>query len=196
LEPGVAVITYPARGRNAYYVERGLPVQVELYDPTPGRAARILRNAKLRAVPSELGVANRPTEATLAALTALPESVGHPVYWAGARRDSKYELTQTSEGLYIRYLPKHVAVGDRSASFLTVASYPSGRTFAQEEARARRAGSVIRNLGGGRKSIEPVGQSTSAYLIVRGQDVLVEVYSPVPGQAARLSARGTIVPLG
>src|SRR5436305_13918503 len=66
-----------------------------------------------------LEAASVPTLKTLAAV------LGHPVYWAGARSGTPYELTQTADGrIYIRYLPKGVRVGDQHANYLIVATYP------------------------------------------------------------------------
>ena len=42
--------------------------------------------------PASAGVAKAVSAEDLA---ALPESVGHPVYWAGPKRGFTYELTQT-----------------------------------------------------------------------------------------------------
>lgn len=197
LAGGAALITYPARPRSAYYVERGADVQVEVYDPQPGRAARGIRNGGLRALPSSASLSTRPHAATVGALEALPAAVGHPVYWAGSRAAVTYELTRTKDGrIFVRYLPSTTAVGDVRTSYLTIATYPGTDVFETVKAEAESAGARIQALAPGLLLIRPRGESRSAYLISPREDVQVEVYAPQPGRAAALIASGAIVPLG
>ena len=44
-------------------------------------------------------------------LRALPNELGHEVFWAGAKPGFTYELTQTTQGnVFLRYLPAGVKV--------------------------------------------------------------------------------------
>jgi hypothetical protein len=196
LPGGAALITYLSRPRSAYYVERGAGVQVEVYDPRPGRAAARVRNGELRAVPSAASISSRPNAATIGALEALPAAVGHPVYWAGAQAGVTYELTRTSAGgIFVRYLPGATAVGDTQASYLTIATYPGMAAFQTVKADAEAAGARIQTLPQGRLLIRPRERPRSAYLVSPRDNVQVEVYAPEPGRAAALVASGAIVQL-
>src|SRR5918912_453972 len=51
-------------------------------------------------------------------IIALARSLDYPIYWAGPASGRTYELTKTSSGrVYIRYLPRGVAPGDRRPSY-------------------------------------------------------------------------------
>jgi hypothetical protein len=195
LPDGGALITYVTRPRSAYYVRRGVDAQVEVFDPTPGRAAKRVRRGELTAVPSVASLATSPTTATAGALQALPRAVGHPVYWAGGRAGFTYELTRPAGGgVYVRYLPHGTRVGDVRPVYLTVATYPAS-DFAAVKAQAERTGAWIESLRGGRLLISPRGRPRSAYLVTRGERVQVEVYAPEAGRAAALIRSGRIVAL-
>ena len=68
----------------------------------------------------ELGV---PTEASAAQLGKYASSA-RPVYWIGAPQSGKLEVTRTASGVFVRYLPAGVDIGDSSAGYTTVATYP------------------------------------------------------------------------
>lgn len=196
LPGGAALITYVTRPRSAYYVERGVNAQVEVFDPQPGRAAKRIRRGELGPVPSAASLAGRPSVATVGALQALPRAVGHPVYWAGTQAGVRYELTRPSSGgIFIRYLPRGAGVGDRRAAYLTVATYPGTEAFETVKAQAELRGARIQELPGGRLLISPRGKARSAYLVSPGTDVQVEVYAPEAGRAAALIRSGGIVRL-
>jgi hypothetical protein len=195
LPGGAALITYVARPRSAYYVSRGLDVQVEVFDPQPGEAAKRVRRGELQAVPSTAAPASSPIAATVGALRALPNAVGHAVYWAGARPGVSYELTRASTGgIFVRYLPLGTTVGSGRPAYLTIATYP-GVLFATAKVRAETAGARIERLSGGRLLISPRGRPMSAYLLSPGESLEVEVYAPEPGRASNLIRSGAIVGL-
>jgi hypothetical protein len=196
LPGGAALITYVTRPRSAYYVQRGVNAQVEVYDPAPGRAAKRVRSGELRAVPSAAALADRPNAATVGALAALPRAVGHPVYWAGSADGVTYELTRPSNGgVFIRYLPRGTAVGDARAGYLTVATY-EGTDFETARAQAESSGARIQELSGGRLLISRPDRPRSAYLVAPSEDVQVEVFAPEPGRAAAMIRSGAILRLG
>ena len=58
--------------------------------------------------------------------------------------------------------------------------------------KARRSGDNVEDPDGG---VAVKGTENNVYLAYRGQDVQVEVYSPTPGEAARLVQQGKIVPV-
>ena len=166
LPGGAALITYVSKPRSAYYVQRGVDAQVEVFDPQPGRAAKLVRGGELRAVPSTASLASRPSIATAGALQALPKAVGHPVYWAGPAKGLAYELTRTgSGGIFVRYLPRSAAVGDARAAYLTVATYSGVDAFDAVRAQSESTGARIQELPGGRLLISPRERPRSAYLV-------------------------------
>ena len=71
-----------------------------------------------------------------------------PLYWAGPREDTTYELTVTGEGnVFIRYLPSGVEPGDETL-FLTVAMYPLDDAY-NVTRRSAGSGDTIENPHGG-----------------------------------------------
>ena len=55
--------------------------------------------------------APHPVAASVAKLKALSTSLNQPIYWAGAKAGTTYELTQSTSGIFVRYLPKGAKVG-------------------------------------------------------------------------------------
>jgi hypothetical protein len=197
LPGGAALITYVTKPRSAYYVERGVDAQIEVFDPQPGRAAKRIRSGELRAVPSSASLAGTPGTASAGALEALPKAVGHPVYWAGPERGATYELTRPrGGGVFVRYLPPGVDVGDPRPGYLTIATYPGKDAFDAAKAQAGSTGARIQELPGGGLLISPRDRPRSAYLVSPAEDVQVEVYAAQPGRAAALIRSGAVVRLG
>ena len=135
-----------------------------------------------------------PVAATPAALRALAAEVGHPVYWVGPRPNRTYELTRTSGGrIFIRYLPPNVRVGNRSARFTIVGTYP-----------VEDALDVLRDLSGERSASVPGGGLAvyaidapgNVYVAFPDSDVQIEVYDPSAKRALRLATSGRVVPVG
>jgi hypothetical protein len=129
-------------------------------------------------------------------LAAYAKSKDHPVYWAGARANSSYELTQTSDGsAYIRYLPKGVAAGDPRPIFLTVGTYPRKNAFATVEQAAGSAGADSVSLPGGGIGVPSPRNAKSVYMSFPESPVLVEVFSPSAARSLSLVRQQKIVPL-
>jgi hypothetical protein len=138
----------------------------------------------------------RPRAVSLAALQALPGSIGHPVYWAGARPGARYELTRTADGkIYLRYLPRNTPVGTASR-FLTVGTYPLANALGVTRRLAGEASAVRLDPGGGGVAFYGKRSPTNVYLAFPGAPVQIEVYDPVPAEARRLVTSGRIVPVG
>ncbi|HST41529.1 MAG TPA: hypothetical protein VLK58_18570 [Conexibacter sp.] len=134
--------------------------------------------------------------ATPARLAAVAASAGHPVYWAGARDATTYELTRTSDGrIFVRYLPEGAEVGDPAADYLTVASYPQRAAFASLLRTARSKGATTVAVPGGGRAYEDPERATSAYVAFPGSDVQVEVFDAAAGAALRAVRSGAIVPV-
>ena len=112
-----------------------------------------------------------------AAAEASPHRLGRPLYWAGQRRGTTYELTQTPDGrVYVRYLPHGVQVGS-GRPYLTVGTYPVANAYATTKAAASKPGAVPIRISGGIAFYDK-SRPTSVYLAFPGVDEQIEVYDP------------------
>jgi hypothetical protein len=133
---------------------------------------------------------------SLADLQKLAASTSLPLYWAGPRAGTRYELTRTGSGaVYVRYLPRGAEAGERDPA-LTVVTYPVQDALASIENAATSAGSSRIELPGGGLAVVNPARSTNIHFAYPGQDVQVEVYSPQPGVARRLVTSGAVRSLG
>jgi hypothetical protein len=140
--------------------------------------------------------ASKPVTASAADLRALPNSVGHAVYWAGPRPSFTYELTRTKRGyVYIRYLPPGVKAGDKRPDFLTVGTYPTPNAFAGVQKAAKRKGEIVRKAGNGGLAVAAPQRPQSVYFASPGSDLLVEVYEPLPAKALHTVVSGEVTPI-
>lgn len=144
--------------------------------------------------PPEVGV---PTAVSASALSDFAGEHATPVYWLGERPEDTYELTDAGSGrIYVRYLPKGVEVGDKRAKFVTVATYSQeGGVLALRKAAAEEKGAKLGKTDDGAVLLIDPASPKNAHLAYPGADVQIEVYSPVPGEALRLSARGAVQPV-
>jgi hypothetical protein len=138
-----------------------------------------------------------PVASSIAGLKAFATAVGHPVYWAGPLRPYTYELRLTQQGrVFVRYLPKGVSVGDRRASFLTVATYPVPNAVTALGRAAARGGVGLKISQDGFAYYEP-SRPTSVYFARRSfPNYEVEVFAPSPRHARSLVLSGQIRPVG
>ena len=147
--------------------------------------------------PPQATVASRgPEAASEADLVALSDELGQPVYWAGTMASTTMELTVSGDGaIFVRYLPPGQKVG-ASKTALTVATYPVEDAYAVTQSGASGEGSAVVNAPGDAIAMRSKDSRTNVYLAYPGENVQVEVYSPVPGEAQRLVSQGTIVAVG
>lgn len=179
------------RPTSVYVAYPGSEYQIEVFDPSGGRALELVRGGRLKALV-------RPVSERVSAaeLRALPAEVGHPVYWAGPDPKSTYELTRTKDGrVYLRYLPAGVRVGDSRASFLTVGTYPQRNAFTQLKATAAKLQATPIELPGGGLAYLDTSRPTSAYIAYPDGDLQVEVYTPDAARTERLLTSRRIVPV-
>src|SRR5262249_8813421 len=82
-------------------------------------------NAPPRAAqPASVPRTQPPRIVSTAALRAFARSQQGPVYWAGLKSRTRFELTAGGNGrVYVRYLQPGVAAGSPRADFLTVGTY-------------------------------------------------------------------------
>lgn len=120
-----------------------------------------------------------------------------PIYWLGQRADSRYELTESATGrVYVRYLEGGAEAGDQHAELLTVASYPTKNGVAALRRAARnRPGAKLGKTDDGAVLLIDPSSPRNAHLAYPGAQLQIEVFSPVPGEALRLAARGDVQPV-
>lgn len=146
--------------------------------------------------PTEQGSRAAPVKASADALKKVAQNVGHPVYWVAGTTPETYELTQTSNRrIYIRYLPKDVELGDPRPNFLTVGTYPQDKAFETVQAGSKRAGAAVARLPNGGLAVSQKERPTSVFFSYPDSPVLVEVYDPTAGEAARLVSSGAVQPI-
>jgi hypothetical protein len=182
---------------RAYVAYPGSAFQVEVYDPHPAVAQRLAESGRvqpvLKTAPAQ---ARGPVAASPAELRSLATSLGHPVYWAGPRQDTTYELWETASGFtYIRYLPRGVSVGDKGR-YLIVATYPMTNAFTiTRNASAKSKSTITRRIPDGGIAAYTKKYATNVYVAYPGVDVQIEVYDPSARLTPRLVASGQIVPV-
>ena len=129
-------------------------------------------------------------------LKALAASLGRPVFWAGRRPRTSYEVVRASRGeLYVRYLPRARRARQDGRAVLTIATYPQPNALARLRAEARQRGlTTVRLRGGGLAVFDP-RVPTNVYLARPRSGFQIEVYDPSPGIARRLVVSGRVTPL-
>lgn len=126
-------------------------------------------------------------------LQTLAGAVHQPIYWAGAEPGATYELTQETGRIYLRYLPKGVAVG-ASAPYLTVGTYQLATAYSTTQRLASRSGSVKVSARGG-VAFYSKSAPDSVYLAFPGESYQIEVFDPAANRARSLVEAGRIVPV-
>jgi len=180
------------RPTSVYAAYPGSDYQIEVFDPLGGRALELVRMGKLVPLAKPVSSATSP-----AGLRALARRLGHAIYWAGRDPKVTYELTTTKDGrVYIRYLPPGARVGNRSANYLTVGTYPQPNAFETVKAAAARIQATPIPLPGGGLAYIDTSRPTSAYIAYRGADLQIEVYTPDRARTERLVTSREIVPVG
>jgi hypothetical protein len=138
-----------------------------------------------------------PVAASPAALRALASEAGHAVYWIGPVPNRIYELTRTSSGrIFIRYLPSGVRVGNRSARFTIVGSYPVDNALDVLQDLSQEQGERSASVPGGGLAVYSTSSPNNVYLAYPDTDVQIEVFDPSAERALRLATSGRVVPVG
>lgn len=197
--PG-AVTIHPANGGLAVY-DRARPTsvflaypggtrQIEVYAPSGAWAQRLVRSGAVTPVP----LPGLPRVLSSAELSRFAASRASGLFWAGARRGTVIELTETRQGsLFVRYLRRASQVGSPNADFLVVATYRRPGAFAGLKAAGRRPGAVALRVRGGGLAVYDRAHPTSVYLAYPRSDRQIEVYDPDAAEARRLVGSGAIV---
>jgi hypothetical protein len=194
---GVAVLS-SERPTSAYVAFPGVDYQIEVFDPDASTVRELATSGTVQPVPAAGAAGNSrgPEAVTESELVSLSKELGQPLYWAGPRENTTYELTVTVDGrIFVRYLPPKVEVGARPGA-LTVATYPVADAYSITEQGGSGEGSTVVEIPDGGIAAYTKGEATNVYLAYPGEDVQVELYSPVPGVAPKLASQGKIVPVG
>jgi hypothetical protein len=195
---GLAVLdnAYPQSGHLAY---PGVDYQVEVYDPTPRRALQLVSAGKvdffgkLTPAPS---AASKAAALSLSGLRSFAHKVGHPIYWAGAKRGYTYEVTQTANGdVYVRYLPSGVKAG-APKPYLTVVTYPFPNALGALRQAAKGYTSGVSNLPGGGLAVVDSSYPKSVHIAFAQSSYQIEVFDPRPSIARSVATSGSIAPVG
>ena len=138
--------------------------------------------------------AGSPAAMSTEKLASFASSHDGPVYWAGPLASRKLEVTTTSVGTFVRYLPLNAPVGD-SARAITVGTYPLRNAYATAVSRAKTPAMTSRETSGGGLVVWSQKLPTSVYLAFPGVPQLVEVYAPDADDARTLALSGRIRPV-
>lgn len=194
---GVAFYT---RGHpdNVYLAYPGSHYQIEVFDPSPGRAQHLVAAGLIRPISARGGVGSpAPTSAmsvSTSELKALGDSTTYPIYWVGTRKNVTYELTRTPDGrVYVRYLPPGMKVGEQRP-VLTIGTYPLANAYRATATVAKERNSVRIAVEGG-VAFYSRTHPTSVYLGRPGSPVQVEVFDPDAAEGHQLVASGQVRPI-
>jgi hypothetical protein len=134
-----------------------------------------------------------PVAATQGTLVAFSKALGRPIYWAGPIAGDRYEFTETSSGnVYVRYLPSGVAIGDKSASYRVIGTYPYRGALQALRTLAKGKGFAVR---GGGLAYTSAGHPQSVHIAYPGVNYQIEVYDPVPSRAHAVALSGQLRPV-
>jgi hypothetical protein len=205
-QPGAVRVTTPngiafynrSHPTSVYVGLPGAAYQIEVFSPLAGESRRLVESGQVRLVgTTPTAAAKGPVAATPAMLRAASASRSAPLYWAGERSGTTYELTDTVAGrTYVRYLPKGTPVGSPRPDYLSVGTYTVPNALVQIRALASRPGSVRIPLANGGVAVYTKSRPTSVYLAYPGAPYEIEVYDPNAATALQLVTSGKIVPVG
>jgi hypothetical protein len=186
-----------SRPTNVYLAFPESGAQIEVFAPSGKEAQRLVsrhRIQALRATTAAHAMRVTPVATSPDKLKKLAAARGRPIYWAGTRGGTTYELTNVPGGrIFIRYLPRGVQVG-ATKPYLTVATYPLARAFADPRAAANRSNAVKVPIKGG-IAFYTKARPTSVYVAFPGVDEQMEVFHPSAQSAPALVASGQIRPV-
>jgi hypothetical protein len=131
-----------------------------------------------------------PVVLSASGLRRLALTVGQPIYWAGPRRGSLYELTRTADNRSIvRYVPPGVVAGSNVGRYLSVATYPFIGAFGALQDVANGRGSVLPDGG---LAVVNASYPSAVHLAFPLVEYQVEVYDPSPTRARAIAMSGKV----
>lgn len=195
---GAGTVAFYDRSRptNVYLARSGSNFQIEVFDPSAGRARDLVQSGRIAPVPGRVSPGGGPRAVSAAALSRFAASVGHPVYWLGPRPGSTYELTQIPNGaITVRYLPAGAKPG-AAKPYLTVATYPFPHAYETLKALARTHAARTISVPGGGIALLDAQAPTNVHLAFPRSDYQIEVFDPTAGRASQIASSGQVVPVG
>jgi hypothetical protein len=142
------------------------------------------------------GAAIGPVAATEDRLRSLSIDEGHPIYWIGAKANTTYELTRTSNGrIFIRYLPKGAPVGVDKADYTIIGTYPVPNATGVLEGLAKNSDEQKLSVPGDGIAVYSTSQPTNVYVAYPGSNLQIEVFDPSADRARRIVTSGQVVPV-
>jgi hypothetical protein len=140
-----------------------------------------------------------PVRATAVAMSSanlhsVAASRTTPIYWAGPIAGRELELTTTTTGTFVRYLPAGARSGGTKLA-LTIATYPLKSAYTTAVGQAKEKGMTSKPAGDGGIAVWRKSKPTSVYLAFRGVPSLIEVYAPVAKEARTVALSGRIKPV-
>ncbi|HET8640163.1 MAG TPA: hypothetical protein VFL89_07965 [Solirubrobacterales bacterium] len=134
-----------------------------------------------------------PRALTEAELIERVDDLGQTVYWAGPQPDSEgYEMSTSEDGsVFLRYVSNGASGKDPQAEYVTVGTYPvPDAAGALLNAKESSPGAKLTEHDG-YQVLE--GGPKNVYVVFSAQPELqIELYSPEPGEAARLANAGLL----
>jgi hypothetical protein len=177
---------------NAWIAYPGSRYQIEVFDPTPGRARHLVASGKVVRVPGS-PMETRPVAVSAKSLAKVATAAQRPIYWAGPQPNQTYELTRTSQGAFLlRYLEPGAALG-AATPHLTVGTYPVKNALAAVRRLSLAKGASTINLAGGGLAVLNPHFPKSVYLAYPGSNYEVEVFDPSLAHARQLVTSGRIL---
>jgi hypothetical protein len=190
---GGVAFQYKNKPTNVYLAYPGSNYQIEVFDPAPAVALRLVTSGQIKPVGAPSSIRARSQAVSARQLKKLAVALGHPIYWAGAQANVRYELTRTRTGnVYLRYLPPGVSIGERKPDYLTIGTYPQKRALAILKRTAAKNRVPTMRVGGGGFALVDKKHPTSVYLAYPKLPLQIEIYDPKPGRAEQLVASGQI----
>ena len=182
---------------NMYLAYPSSDYQIEVYDPSPARARKLVSSGQVTEVPAKgAATSATPHVISLAKLMSLSDLVGHPVYWAGPQQRVTLESTELPDGrVFLRYLPRGVEVGS-DMPYLTIGTYPIQDAFDVTQSQSRKSGAVLVNAGQGVVAFFAETRPTNIYVAYPDVDVQIEVYDPNPARARNVVTSELLKPAG
>jgi hypothetical protein len=126
----------------------------------------------------------------------MTDEIGHTVFWAGERPDTKIELSNDEIGnTHVRYLTGDAESGDPEQTYLDIGTYPFDGARKATAKLAGQHGLRRVPVEGGAGFYDPK-RPTSVFLVFPGRpDYQVEVYHPDGDGALGVALSGDIVPM-
>jgi hypothetical protein len=185
---------YASKDPNSVYLAvPGSNYEIEVFDPSPAEARRLVTSGKIVAVAAAAAQGPKAALVSPAQLASDAKKLGHPLYWVGSKAGTAYEFSVAPNRTYVRYLPSGAKAGANVAA-LTVGTYVVPNAFSVTQRQAKKPGAVEVPVTGGAVAFYGKNAPTSVYLAFPGKNVQIEVYDPA-GHAASLVTSGKVVPV-